>query len=258
MLFDLSSPRRKNVVRVVYGLLAVLFAGGFIFFGIGSESGAGGLFDGLFGDGSSGSTAEQYEQQIEDAETKLETDPQNANALATLARYRYLSGTAQLDQDQTTGAVSLTEEARQEFESAIDAWTRYLDTKPPKPDVATAANMVQAYYALGDAEGAADAQAIQTKNNPSAGTYSQLAFFRYASYDIEGGDEAAKSAVEEAPKADRKSVEKQLDRYRELAVKQKKKLAKLPQDSAAGEEALGSPFGGLGGAGGTAPAPIAP
>ena len=81
MLFDLSSPRRKNVVRVVYGALALLFAGGFIFFGIGSEGGGGGLFDGIFGDGGGGSTAEQFEQQIEDAEKKLETDPADQRAL---------------------------------------------------------------------------------------------------------------------------------------------------------------------------------
>ena len=257
MIFDLSSPGRKNVVRVVYGVLAALFLIGFVGFGIGGELGGGGIVDSLTG-GGSGSTAEEYEQQIEDAEKKLETDPQNVNALTTLAQYRFLSGTAQLDQDETTGAVSLTDESRQEFESAIDAWTRYLETDPQKPDVTTAANMVRAYQALGNAEGAADAQRILAENNPSAGTYSQLAFFLYSAYDIEAGDEAAKKAVAESKGPEGKSVEKQLDRVRELAIKQKRKLDKLPQDSAAGEQALDSPFGGLGGTGGTTPAPVAP
>ena len=256
MIFDLSSPGRKNVVRVVYGVLAALFLIGFVGFGIGGELGGGGIFDSL--GGGSGSTADEYEQQIEDAEKKLETDPQNVNALTTLAQYRFLSGTAQLDQDETTGAVTLTDESRQEFESAVDAWTRYLKTDPAKPDVTTAANMVRAYQALGNAEGAAEAQQILAENNPSAGTYSQLAFFRYSAYDIEGGDEAAKKAVEEAPPADAKSTEKQLDRVRGLAVKQKKKLDKLPKDGASGEQALDTPFGGLGDSGGAAPAPIAP
>ena len=36
MLFDLQSPRRKRVVQVVFGLLAVLFAVSFVFLGIGT------------------------------------------------------------------------------------------------------------------------------------------------------------------------------------------------------------------------------
>lgn len=259
MLFDLSSPRRKNVVRVVYGALAVLFAGGFILFGIGSESGAGGLFDGLFGDGGgSGSTAEQYEQQIEDAESTLETDPQNATALTTLAQYRYLSGAAQLEQDEATLQPTLTEDARQELEAAVDAWNRYLDTDPKNPNVGTAGNMVQAFVLLGDAEGAIEAQKILVEANPSAGTYSRLASFYYADLNFKAGDEAAAKAVADAPKADRKQLEKQLDGAREFYVKQEKRLEKLPADSATGEQALDSPFGGLGGEQPGIPAPVAP
>ena len=97
MLFDLSSPRRKNVVRVVYGGLAVLFAGGFIFFGIGCESGGGGLFDGIFGDGDGGDRR-AVRAADRGRRAALETNPADEKALATLAEYRYLSGQAQLEQ----------------------------------------------------------------------------------------------------------------------------------------------------------------
>lgn len=130
MLFDLSNPRRKNVIRVAYAVLALLFVVGFVGFGIGGELGGGGIVDSLTG-GGSGSTAGQYEQQIEDAEETLETDPTNQEALAELALYRAQSGFAQLEFDEQTGQpTGLTEESRDEFEAAIEAWNRYLDTEP--------------------------------------------------------------------------------------------------------------------------------
>lgn len=245
MLFDLSNPRRKNVVRVVYGLLAVVFGGGFIFFGIGSETGGGGLFDGIFGDGSGGSTADQYEQQIEDAEETLETDPDNAAALAALAQYRYLSGQAQLETDEQTQAPVLTEEARGEFEEAIDAWNRYLETEPRRPDVATAGNVVQAFVLLGDASGAAEAQRILAQANPSSGTYSTLAYYHYADFNFEAGDRAAEQAVAEAEEGQAGSVERQLSQLRQQAKQQEQQIANLPESPDGGGEGIENPFGGL-------------
>jgi tetratricopeptide (TPR) repeat protein len=248
MLFDLTSPRRKNVVRVVYGLLALLFAGGFIFFGIGSEAGSGGLFEGLFGDGGGGDTAEQYEQQIEDAESRLETDPTDERALASLAQYRYLSGQSQLDIDESTGAPTLTEESRGEFEAAVEAWTRYLETDPQRPDVGTAGQMVQAFIFLNDLSSAADAQEILADANPSVGTIATLAQYRYYDLDLKRGD-AAVAQLEDLDKGSVNSASKQLADLREQVVKEKKRLAKLPEDEAAGEGALQDPFGTFGGEG---------
>ena len=42
MLFDLRSPRRRRVIKVVYVFLAVLIGGGLIFFGVGNGSNFGG------------------------------------------------------------------------------------------------------------------------------------------------------------------------------------------------------------------------
>lgn len=245
MLFDLSSPRRKNVVRVVYGALALLFAGGFIFFGIGSESGAGGLFDGLFGEGGGGSTAEQFEQQVEDAEEKLESNPEDERALQQLAYYRAQSGISQLEQDESTGLPVVTEEARDELEAAIEAWNRYLETDPRRPDLATASQIVQAYVLFNDAEGAADTQEVVAEVSPSGAAYAQLANYRYADFDFKAGDAAAERALEEANADQRKSIEKQLDQIREAYVKQEKQIEKQGGSEEGAEGALNSPFGGL-------------
>jgi len=249
MLFDLSDPRRKNVVRVVYALLAIVFAGGFIFFGIGSESGSGGLFDGLFGSGGSGSTADQFEQQVEDAEERLESDPQDQRALQQLAYYRAQSGFAQLEIDEATGQpVGLTEDARDELEAAVAAWSRYLQTEPRKPDFATASQIVQSYVYLNDAGGAADAQELVAEENPSAGTYRNLALYRYADLDFKAGDAAAERALEETRPADQETAQRQLDQLRETFVKERKRIEKQASSGEGAEGApsgLDSPFGSL-------------
>lgn len=247
MLFDLTSPRRKRVLRVVYGFLAVVFAAGFIGFGIGTESGVGGLFDTFGGGGSS--TADQYKDQIEQAEDQLEENPENANALLVLARYRYLSGAAQLEVDEATGFTVLTEDARGEFEEAIEAWNGYLDTDPRKPDVATAGNIVQAYAAFEDFEGAAEAQAILADANPSAGTYLSLAAYRFAELNFKGAEKAGEQALAEATRDEREQVQSQLKRWSKQARQYEKQLENLPAGEAP-EEALRNPFGGLGPAGG--------
>ena len=257
MLFDLSSPGRKNVVRVVFGFLALIFAVGFIGFGIGGEIGGGGIVDSITGGGGS-DTADQYEQQIEDAESTLETDPENQRALANLAQYRYLSGQAQLEIDEATGQPTLTEESRGEFEKAIDAFTRYLDTKPEKPDVGSAGQVVQAYVFLGDAEGAARAQQILADANPSAGTYSTLAYYLFADLNFKAAEKAVERALAEAKPGERKSIEKQLDQLRKAAEKQKKQAAQLPESATGGGTGIEDPFGGLAPDAGGAVPPAAP
>jgi tetratricopeptide (TPR) repeat protein len=245
MLFDLTSPGRKRVIRVVYAILALLFFVGFVGFGIGTDQGIGGLFDSITGNGGDSSTSEQYEQQIEDAEDKLEENPNDERALKDLVQYRYLSGNAQLDIDESTGQVTgVSEDSREEFEAAIEAWNDYLKTDPAKVDVATAGNAVQAYQFLGDAGGAAEAQEVLAEANPSQGAYGQLAYFYYADFNFKQGDEAAEKAVAEANPAQKKQVEQQLSKLRDSAEKFQKQQEKL-SESGTGETDLQDPFGGL-------------
>jgi hypothetical protein len=258
VLFDLKSGKRRRVVQVVFGGLAVLFAVGFLGFGIGGETGGGGILDavGLGGDGGSGNP--QFDEQIDDAEAQVEADPKDEKALLELAEVRYQAGQIELESDPETGAPVLTEESRTQFEASLDAWERYLDLKPDKPDPGTAALVAQAYVQLNDAEGAAAAQEIVAEDNPSSGTYGNLALYRYAAGDIEGGDEAADRAVQEAEPSQRETIEKQLAQLSEQAQALKKELAE--QAEKGGEEAAppADPFGDLGGIGGTGTAPTAP
>jgi hypothetical protein len=257
MLFDLSGKRRR-VVQVVYATLAILMGGSLVLFGIGSDA-PGGILDavGLGGDGS-GSSNPQYEEEIDDAESKLETDPEDTSALLNLVRYNYLSATQSgVETDPETGIPSVTEDAHQELEESVAAWERYLDTKPQRPNAGAAANAAQAYVYLEDADGAAGAQEIVAESQNTSSAYYQLALYRYADGQIKAGDAAGQQAIEAADQADRNRIENIVEQLAEQARKQKKQLEKLPEGGATGGggEALTDPFGGLGGGTGVPPAP---
>lgn len=255
MLFDLSSPGRKNVIRVVYGVLAFLFLLGFVGFGIGGELGSGGIIDSLTGGGGGGSTADQFEEQIEDAEKQLEGDPENPRALEELVTLRFQSGQVQLDVNEQTGVPTVSEEARGEFEASVEMWGRYVQTEPKKVDITTASSAVNAYRFLEDAEGAAEAQQLLAESDPSTNSYSTLAFFRFAALDFKGGDEAVALAVKEAKPSERKQIERQLSSIRKQAERLKKAQGKAPPGSEGA--GLQDPFGSLNPGGGAVP-PTAP
>jgi hypothetical protein len=259
MLFDLSSGRRKRVVQVVYATLAILMGGSLVLFGIGSDA-PGGILDALgLGSNSTNDSDPRYEQQIEDAESTLETDPENPAALLELARYKALTGQAIVAEntDPETGAVQSVPEAESNFNDAADAWNRYLETKPAKPDPTVAATMVQAFVAVGDAEGATKAQEIfaAEQNVPSA--YANLALYAYSAFDFKTGDEASDKAVQLSEPADRKEMRKQLDDLAERARKFKKQEDKAAEAGGkeAGEAQITDPFGALGGSGSAVPTP---
>ncbi|MGH2961661.1 MAG: hypothetical protein ACRDL3_05635 [Solirubrobacterales bacterium] len=256
MLFDLRGKRRR-FIQVVYALLAALFLIGFVGFGVGSESGAGGIFDALgVGGGDDGSSNPQYEEQIESAEQQVAQNPKDERALVELARVHFLAGQSELEADEQTGAPVVTDEARVELDESVKAWERYLKLEPKNPDANAAGLVVQGYVFLNDAEGASETQRIVTDARPSQGAYSNLAFYLYAAGDIEGGDEAADRAVAEAEGAQKASTRKQLAGIRKSAIKQEEKLkkaSKQAEDAPPGANPLQTPLGG--GAPAPAPAP---
>lgn len=253
MLFDLRGKRRR-VVQVVYGLLAASFLIGFVFFGVGTGGGVGSISD-LFGGDGGGSTTSQFDDQIDAANATLEKDPKDTAALLKLAENEWFKAKSGVEQDPNTGQVTgISDEAHTDLGQSADAWATYLKVNKGKPDSGVAAEMVQVYYLLGDASGSAKAQEVVTAKTPNTGTYNQLAFFEYASYDIPAGDAAAKKAVALAPKAQRKGLQNQLDQIRQQAVKAKeqaekakKKAQKNPSSGTTpGTPPLQSPFGGAG------------
>ncbi len=245
MLFDLSSPGRKNVVRVIFSILALLFFIGFVGFGVGT-SGGGGIFDSITGNGG-GSTDDAFEQQISDQEDAIDKNPQDSAALASLALLRTQSGDAQLERDESTGApTGLSDESRDEYEKAITAWEQYLDTNPQKISAATANAVVLAYRYLGDIDGAIDAQTVLAESDPSGPSYGALASFLYSDLQIPKGDDARDKAIDESNPQTAKLIEKQLESIRKQAVKAKKEQNKQPDSATGDSPQLEDPFGGLG------------
>lgn len=264
MLFDLRG-KRKRVVQVVYAFLAVVFLISFVGFGIGSDA-AGGIFDalGIGGGSGSGPSNPQYEEQIERAEDRLQQNPEDERALLTLARVHFLAGQSELEQDEETGEPVLTDEARTQFEAAVDGWERYLEAKPKKVDDGVGLQVLQAYDLLSRSEvqpetlqarleGAEETAAVVAEEQPSQNTFGTLAQYAYLSGDSAEGDEAAKLALAEAEPAQRKSLQRFLEQFEQ----QGRQLQKLIKQQAAGKEQLTTPLEGPGGGGlgGTQPAP---
>jgi hypothetical protein len=250
VLFDLSGKRRR-VVQVVYATLAALFFFGFVAFGIGSDV-SGGFADLFRSSGSGSSLSDQFDEQIDSANERLAANPNDSAALLKLSKYQYFKAKQGVTQDQTTGEISVSEDAHTELGKSVDAWERYLRNNKGKPSAGAAAQMVQAYYFLNDFGGAADAQRIVAADQPSAGAYGQLAYYSYASLNIAAGDKAASKAEAEAPKAQRGEIKQQLAQIRKQAVKAEEQLAKAqknaPPPTTPGANPLQSPFGGDGAA----------
>ena len=260
MIFDLKSGKRRRVVQIVFGFLAFIFLISFVGFGIGSDA-AGGIFDAIGLGSGNGSGDTQYEQQIEDAEEKLETDPDNERALRDLVNFHYLAATQEgIETDPATGQTSISEGSRSGLEAAAASWQDYLGTDPAKPDPSTAASAAQAYVLLNDAAGAAEAQQIVADINGTAADYAQLALYLYADGKLKAGDAAGEQAVEAADPSQRSQFRKQTEALAESARKQQRAIERQAEQggSEAGEAQLENPFGGLGGGSTVPPTTPAP
>jgi hypothetical protein len=254
MLFDVRGKRRR-VIQVVYALLAVLFLVSFVGFGIGSDA-SGGIFDalGIGGGDTSSSSSPQFDEDIENAEQRLEQNPKDERALLSLATTHFAAGKSAVDQDPETGAEVPTEESREEYIAATEAWERYLDTKPKKPNPGAALQLIGAYLSLAQSdtdptelqvhlEGGAETARIAAEAQPSPNTYFTLAQFAYLSGDTRLGDDAADKALAESSGSQAKGLEKTLTSFE----KQGEQLQKQIKQQSAGKEELEAPLGGLGG-----------
>lgn len=257
MIFDLKSGSRRRVVQVVFGFLAFIFFVSFVGFGVGSGV-TGGLFDALGIGGNNSGSAPQYEQQIEDAQSAVDQNPGSGTAYADLIAAYYTSGSSGVSTDPQTGQRSISEGARSDLEHAAQAWADYTATKPEKPSVTAAASAVQVFFLLGDAGGAAEAQAIVADSQRTAASYGQLALYLYANGKIKAGDAAAKKSVAAADPSQREQTRKNLEQIRKQAIKQQRQIEQQAQQGAgaAGGQGLEDPFGALGGAPSTTAPPV--
>jgi hypothetical protein len=237
MLFDLQGKRRR-LVQATYLTLAILMGGGLVLFGIGSDA-QGGLLDGCSSDDGTGDANPALEERLDDAESRLATNPEDEVALTELVRANY-----QLAADRTdpeTGVFG--EESVEHLQAASDAWQRYLDLDPKQPDDSLAGLMVQAYGDLGlnQPEQAAEAAGIVAEERPSTNAFLELARYAALAGQTRKAELAGARAVELASKEERKQVQKLVDQLT------------APQAPAAG-----GPAPGAGGQSGAPPPPGPP
>jgi hypothetical protein len=236
MVFDIRG-RRKNVVKVVYAILALLM-GTSLFLVIGPFNIAG-----LFEDKNAASNAaQQFEDQAVRLERKLKQDPQDPQLLLTLTRAQINAGNSQVEVDPETQAVAYTPEARQSLAEASETWSKYLKATD-EPNASGAQVAAGALFSLaqisrtgGEAESnvraAAQAQEIVAEQRPSLGSLSTLAIYRLYSFDYKGAKQAEKEAQPYAnTKAERESLSKELEQISKRAHEFEKQLAEIEKEA---------------------------
>jgi hypothetical protein len=267
VLFDLQSPGRRRVIRVVYGLLAGIMFVGFVGFGIGT-AGNGPLSD-LFGGSSGSSSSSAFADQISAQEKVLAANPTDANALAQLVQLHYSQGNSDVDSNG-----QLTSDGVQEMQLSADAWTKYVkaskgniangpalyalqtfdrlgstEFQQARSSTSTSEALDNVNAAIADWKSAAQAQQILIQKQPSSSAYARLASYLYLSAQTQAGDQAAAQAKSKAG-AQASSIDSQLKPIQQLggqlaaAVKSLEKQQKQTQAAGGGGS---NPLGGVGG-----------
>jgi len=214
MLFDLRGKGRRRGVQAVYLTLAVLMAGGLVFFGIGGATG-GGLLDAVNGSNGSGSVdTKSYEKKVASLQAQVAASPKNAVPLAALTRAQFQQA-AIVGYDQNAGRYS--DKGLALLADASKSWQQYLALQPKKVDDGVAALMVQAYggNGLNDSRKAVQAlQAVIDGRGPSSGLYSQLAVLAYVDGNTRQSQLAEDRALALAPKRQRKIITNTINQQR--------------------------------------------
>ena len=222
MLFDLRSPGRRNVIKVVYVTLALLMGGGLVLFGIGGEV-SGGVVDAITGSGGGGGGADRFREREERALAAAGADARDAAAWGELARARFQLASVGDNFDAQTS--TLTASGKAKLRQATEAWDTHVELTN-RPDDRLAATMAQAYVELGEPAKAAAAQEIITEARPKAGSFAQLAVYAYAAGQTRRGDLARDRALELTDRDQRDELRTQLEQAR----------AQAAQGSAAGSD----------------------
>jgi hypothetical protein len=217
VLFDLRSSGRRRTIKVIYLTLALLMGGGLILFGIGGGTSLnGGLFDAFSGNNGGGNVDDRYKKQEAALVAKVRANPQDATALAQLARVRFqLAGSGDQYNPDTN---QYTAEGKAELRRAVSAWQQHVKLAGERPDPSVATSMVNAYIALGDIDNAVAAQEIVAEDRNAAGQYSTLAILAWQAGQTRKGDLAKDKAIELTPKDQRETVKGQLEQAKQQAL----------------------------------------
>jgi hypothetical protein len=205
MLFDLRG-RRRRVVQGTYLILALLLGGGLVLFGIGGDV-SGGLLDAFKGGGGqSADTA--FQDRINKQEDRLQVNPRNEAVLQNLVRDYYSVATSQRE----SGSVGFPADAKDDLRKAGDYWQRYVEVSDqPNPDTAGYALQIYDIGGLDRPKEAQRAASILAEAANDAPSYLRLVSYAARAGDERTADLAAQKAVELAPKAQKKAIEKQAE-----------------------------------------------
>jgi hypothetical protein len=267
VLFDLQTPRRRRVVRVVFGGLALIFAISFVFLGVGT-GGGGFSFSDLFGGGGGGSSSTAFDDDISAAQKQLTVNPNDTAALARLVQLQYSAANANVDSNGVP-----TTDGEQHLREAADAWNRLqkaskgnvplspalyafqalsllgnIDFQKARTDTTTSDALTDVNAAVDDWKGVAQAQQAQIANqkNPNSTSYVKLATFLYLSGQAQAADQAAAQAKKGGNAS---TVDSQLKQFKQLgqqlqaAIKQLTKQQQKTQGAAGGGVTGGAPGG---------------
>ncbi len=259
MLFDLRSGRRRSLVKVVYGILAVLM-GASLFLTVGPVN-IGEIFSNS--SGSSTDAAEIYEEQAERLEAKLKKDPENPELLLSLTRADINAGNAGI-QEEPNGERIISTEAVESYQKADQAWTEYVKaTDEPSPNLAQL--VAPMYFQLAEVsrsyaeaetrlQAATDAQTIAAENRPNLNSLATLARYTFFTGDFQAAEKAGAEAKKKASSAaEREAIDELLKESKKLAtgfVKNAKAAEKAEKAGGKPSETLGNPLSGGGLTGG--------
>jgi hypothetical protein len=277
VLFDLQSPGRRRVVRVVFGGLALIFAISFVFLGVGT-GGGGFSFSDLFG-GGSGSTSTAFDSDIKAADAKVAINPNDTFALGNLVRLHYSAANS-----TATSSGAPSSDGIQHMREAADAWNKYVkatkgnispavavyalnvfdllarvDFSQARSDTTQTQALTDINAAVDDWKSAAQAQQVRIQKQPktvNANSYLTLAQYLYLAGDTKGGDQATAQAKTakggSSAAASQLTQVKQLGQQIQTALKQLTKQQQsqsgggAPGGGAAGGAGTGNPLNGLG------------
>jgi hypothetical protein len=262
VLFDLQSPRRRRVVKFVYGGLALLLGAGLIAGTFGSGGGNGSILDTIFGGGGNSAASTAFDDQIKQAEQKLAVNAQDQQALISLVTLHVQKGQQELNVDSSTGQQSPTVESSTDFQKAADSWATYLKTNPKKPNPGAATQVAQGYLFLAESstsaaeadanlKGAADAQKIAAAQQPSLGSLSTLAQYLYFAGETAAADQAGAEALAKADSTQKAQLTQSLAQIKKTAAQIRQQI-----DTAAKQEKAQAKAGASGAPGATGSNPF--
>jgi hypothetical protein len=264
VLFDLQSPGRRRVIRVVFGALAAIFAISFVFLGVGT-GGGGFSFGDLFGNGGSSDVSSAFDDDIKAAEEQLAANPNDTAALAQLVQLHYQAGSQNVESDGT-----LTSDGEQELRQSADAWNKYVKVNQGKINETTARFALFTFDQLGgvdfgnarsatstsealtsvtaavdDWATAAQAQQVVIEAQPNkanSNSYTQLAFYQYLSGQKAAAEQSAAQA-KSAKGGNPQTVDSQLTQVIQLGDQLQVAIKQLTKDQQKAQDG-GAPGGG--------------